>query len=162
MDNSLKELESQLKSLLPRGLTDEGEASCSALIDKLAAGEVDDLAPYRSGLSWKASAAAAAVALGIGLGSGWWLGKGVSNSQDFVEKDPVSASYVAGFDIIAHPTKIVSEGLASVYVDDAGEVREVWNEVKVEKETIRPVGTNSVITWSKKDRYEIEVTKSQF
>ncbi|MCH1510815.1 MAG: hypothetical protein L7T84_16540 [Akkermansiaceae bacterium] len=161
MDNSLKELESQLESLLPRGLTDEGEASCSALIDKLVAGEVDDLAPYRSGLSWKASAAAA-VALGIGLGSGWWLGKGVSNSEDFVGKDPVSASYVAEFDIIAHPTKIVSEGLASVYVDDAGEVREVWNEVKVEKETIRPVGTNNVITWSKKDRYEIEVPKSQF
>ena len=162
MDNSLKELESQLESLLPRGLSDEGEASCSAIIEKLAAGEVDHLATSRSGLTWKASAAAAAVALGIGLGSGWWLGKGVSIPQDLVEKDPVSVSYVTGFDIIEHPTKIVSEGLASVYVDDAGEVREVWNEVKVERETIRPVGTNSVITWSKKDRYEIEVPKSQF
>jgi len=162
MDNSLKELESQLESLLPRGLTDDGEASCSALIDKLAAGEVDDLAPYASGLTWKAGAAAAAVALGIGLGSGWWLGKGVSNPQVLVEKEPVSASYVAGFDIIEHPVKIVSEGLVSIGFNEAGEAHEIWHEVEVEKETIHPVGTNNMVTWLKKDRYEIEVARSQF
>ena len=98
MDNSLKELESQLESLLPRGLSDEGEASCSALIDRLAAGEVDDLAPYQSGLTWKASAAAAVVALGIGLGSGWWLGKGVSIPQDLVEKDFSKIKFWHDFD----------------------------------------------------------------
>ena len=162
MDNSLKELESQLESLLPRGLTDEGEASCSALIDKLAAGEVDDLVPYSSGLTWKASAAAAAVALGIGLGSGWWLGTGVSEHQELVEMEPVSVSYVAGFDIIEHPIEIVPEGLVSIDVYESGEVHEIWSEVEVEKETIHPLGTNKVVIWSKKDRYEVEVAKSQF
>ncbi|MDA7888065.1 hypothetical protein N9A86_01615 [Akkermansiaceae bacterium] len=159
MDNSLKELESQLETLIPRGLSNEGEASCSALIDQLAAGEIDNLSSSHSGLTWRASAAA--VALGVGMGSGWWMGRETS-IQEAVISEPVSVEYLAGFDVIEHPVEVVSEGIAKIYIDEAGEVREVWNEIEVEKETIRPVGTNYVITWSKRDRHEVEVIKSQF
>lgn len=161
MDNSLKELESKLESLVPRGLSDEGEKSCFNLIDELASGQVSQLEADRGALSWKASAAAAVVALGVGLGSGWHLGRDAATS-DVVKLEPVSMNHIAGFDVIEHPVEIVSEGLAKVYIDEAGEVREVWSEVEVEKETLIPVGTNYVITWSKVDRHKIDVVKSQF
>ena len=161
MDNSLKEIEAQLESLVPRGLSDEGEKSCSDLIDQLAAGNVVDLSSERLGLSWKASAAAAVVALGVGLGSGWQLGRDAAPTK-IAEAEPVSINYFGGFDIIEHPVEVMSEGIVNVYTDEAGEVREVWNEVEVEKETSRPVCTSNIITWSKVDRHKVEVVKSQF
>ena len=162
MDNSLKELEAKLESMVPRGLSDEGEESCSSLIDELVAGKVDDLEPVRAGLSWKASAAAAVVALGIGLGSGWQLGRDAAAS-DLVEAEDRPMELIAGFEIIEHPVEILSEGVTKVYVDDeSGEVREVWNKVVREKETILPVGTNYVIDYAKVDRHEVDVVKSEF
>ena len=113
-------------------------------------------------MSWKASAAAAVVALGIGLGSGWQLGRDAAAS-DLVEAEDRPMEHIAGFEIIEHPVEILSEGLTKVYVDDeSGEVREVWNKVVREKETILPVGTNYVIDYAKVDRHEVDVVKSEF
>ena len=147
--------------MIPRGLSDEGESSCSALIDELAAGKIAEISSYQQGMSWRAGAIAAVVALVVGLGSGWWLGKDTGN-PGIVEAELVVADFLSGFDVIEHPVEIVSEGIVKVNIDEAGEVLEVWSELEVEKETIRPIGTNYIIDWVKVDRHEVEVVKSQF
>ena len=102
MDKSLKELETQLEALVPRGLSDEGEKACFDLVDELAAGNVADFSTERSGLSWKASTAAAVIALGVGLGSGWQLGRDAA-PKEIAAEEAVPINYYAGFDIIEHP-----------------------------------------------------------
>ena len=71
MDPSLKELESRLEGLVSRGLSNEGRASCSTLLDRLAKGEVVDgearevVSQSTLGISWKVASIAASIALGI-------------------------------------------------------------------------------------------------
>jgi len=72
MDNALKNLESSLETLTPRGLSDVGRENCHQLIDQLvSANEFPSDSLKQGAGSWKVTAAAAAVALGVGVSGGW-------------------------------------------------------------------------------------------
>ena len=87
MDNTLKDLESPLETLTPRGLSDVGRDDCHQLIDQLVeANEFSANNLNREAGGWKGTAAAAAIALGIGVSGGWFLGVD-RNSSLFVENE---------------------------------------------------------------------------
>ena len=167
MDPSLKELESRLEGLIPRGLSNEGRASCLNLLDRLARGEMVDPVKLESppqstlGISWKSAAVAASVALGMGLSAGWWLGRdeGVSVVRGS-SSDPLPAALA--YEVLNSETWLSSNEAPKVYVTNEGEVREVFSEVAVTKDVVKCRESGQVITVETSDHHLIDSLKSEF
>ena len=167
MDPSLKELESRLEGLVSRGLSNEGRASCSTLLDRLAKGEVVDgearevVSQSTLGISWKVASIAASIALGIGLGGGWWLGRDAG--MPAVAKpanDPLPASLA--YDVLNSETWLSANEAPKVYVTNEGEVREVFSEVAVTKDVVKCRESGHVITVETTDHHLVDSLKSEF
>lgn len=167
MDQSLKELESRLEGLVPRGLSNESRKSCSQLLDRLAKGEVleggarEAVSRSTLGVSWKIASVAASVALGIGLGGGWWLGRD-AGMPAVVQPlgDPLPASLA--YDILNSETWLSANEAPKVYVTNEGEVREVFSEVAVTKDIVKCRESGQVITVETTDHHLVDSLKSEF
>ncbi len=167
MDQSLKELESRLEDLVPRGLSDEGRRSCSNLLDRLVQGEVvggdehDVVSRSTLGVSWRVASVAASVALGLGLGGGWWLGRDAGVpvvAQPLGDPLPVALAY----EVLNSETWLSTNEAPKVYVTNEGEVREVFSEVAVTKDIVKCRESGQVITVETTDHHLVDSLKSEF
>ena len=165
MDQSLKDLESRLESLIPKGLSDSARLDCSLLIDELSLGKGSSARDANSqstlGLSWQVAAAAASVALGIGLGGGWWLGRdaGLPATTETGMNSPEAAIV---FDVLNRETWLSANDTPKVYVSDDGEVREVFSEVAVTTEILKDPQSGHVVTVETTDHNLVDSVKNEF
>lgn len=161
MDNTLKNLESNLETLAPRGLSDRGRENCHQLIDQL----VED---YKSSTrnsnrgSWKGTAAAAAVALGIGISGGWFLGMDRASSLLVEDDKSGGAKDVLVFEHLDHESWILAEESPNVYVTKSGEIREISREVEVTEEVVQHRESGLVVTIETTDHHVVDAPKSDF
>ena len=163
MDNTLKDLESSLETLTPRGLSDVGRDDCHQLIDQLVeANEFLANNVNQGAGSWKGTAAAAAIALGIGVSGGWFLGVD-RNSSLFVENEKVGdAEDVLAFEHLDHETWILATESPNVYVTKSGEIREISREVEVTEEVVQHRESGLVVTIETTDHHVVDTPKSDF
>lgn len=167
MDKSLKDLESQLEGLVPRGLSDKGRGQCMDLLDRLAKGETPknpgspggELSTL--GVSWKIAAAAASIALGIGLGGGWMLGSDAQERVAEQSEEQIVLDEMA-YEVLDSETWLSANEAPKVYVTEDGEVREVFSETAVTKELVKHHESGKVITLERTDHHLIDSAKSEF
>lgn len=167
MDKSLKDLESRLESLTPRGLSDRGRRQCVSLIDRLAKGESPrsrtdaDSARSTLGVSWKIATAAASVTLALGLGGGWWLGRDAGLPM---AGGPPQGGEIASlaYEVLNRETLLTSSDPPKVYVSEEGEVREIFSEVAVTKEVVKDPGSGQVVTVETTDHHLVDSAKNEF
>lgn len=163
MDRDLKDLESQLEQLTPKGLSDEGRKNCHSLIDQLVAGEVQSVSSSPVGLSWIGTAAAAAVALGVGIGGGWYMGQEDTPGPIVDRSGAVESSMLAaGFEELDRESWFVTETFPDVYVSRDGEIRELVHEVEMTKEVVKHRESGVVVTVETTDHHLVDSVKSEF
>jgi hypothetical protein len=163
MNPLLKNLESQLEQLTPTGLSDQGRDRCHAVIDSLVHGDDEERATWSGRSPRMATAAAAALALGLGIGGGWYLGEGNSAGEVArAEADPESASSPVDFDQLDHQAWLVTRDSPDVYVDENGEIREIFREVEVTKEVVKHRESGIVVTVETTDHHLVDSVKSEF
>lgn len=160
MNQSLRDLESQLEQLTPRGLSDEGRHRCHATIDSLvdvmAVGESRSVARYPR----LAATAAAVLALGTGIGGGWYLGVTPAPSPEVVLRQGEPS--VPRFDRLDHEAWLITEEAPDVYVTENGEIREIFREVEVTKEVVKHRESGVVVTVETTDHHLVDSEKSEF
>lgn len=160
MNLSLRDLESQLEQLTPRGLSDEGRDRCHATIDSLVGVMNEGGASSGGGYPRLAATAAAVVALGTGIGGGWYLGvTPASSPQVGLVQDRQSAP---GFDRLDHEAWLITEEAPDVYVTENGEIREIFREVEVTKEIVKHRESGVVVTVETTDHHLVDSEKSEF
>ncbi|MCH1498527.1 MAG: hypothetical protein L7U83_05590 [Akkermansiaceae bacterium] len=163
MDNTLKDLESNLETLTPRGLSDLGRENCHQLIDQLVVEyEISTKNLNRGYGGWKGSAAAAAVALGIGISGGWFLGGDRTSSLDVENKKSGEAANVLAFEHLDYETWILATESPNVYVTKSGEIREISREVEVTEEVVQHRESGLVVTIETTDHHVVDAPKSDF
>mgnify|MGYP006908577118 CR=1 FL=1 len=162
MDKSLKELESQLESLTPKGLSDEGRNDCRLLIDRLASEEVSSISSSPVGLSWLGTAAAAAVALGVGVGGGWYLGADDSVPLAAYSSGSEPSALVAEFEQLDRESWHMAETSPDVYVAKDGEIRELSHEVEMTTEVVKHRQSGVIVTVETTDHHLVDSVKSEF
>jgi len=162
MNQSLKDLESRLEQLSPRGLSDEGREDCHAVIESLVADE----APGQR-FDWSkrhprlVTAAAAMLALGLGSGAGWYLGvKPVA--ADGGELVAEVAGPEADFDQLDRKAWLITEDGPDLYVTESGEVREIFREVEVTKEVVKHLESGIVVVVETKEHHLVNSESSEF
>ncbi|MEO1832223.1 MAG: hypothetical protein ABGZ08_06790 [Akkermansiaceae bacterium] len=163
MDKTLKDLESGLEALTPRGLSDVGRENCHRLIDQLVgANELPAENLNHGAGSWKGTAAAAAVALGIGVSGGWFLGTDRTTSLPREDEGSGGAEDVLAFEHLDHETWILAAELPDVYVTKSGEIREISREVEVTEEIVQHRESGMVVTIETTDHHVVDTPKSDF
>jgi hypothetical protein len=163
MDNALKDLESSLETLTPRGLSDVGRENCHQLIDQLVDANEFPADSLKQGAgSWKGTAAAAAVALGVGVSGGWFLGVDRTSSLPLEEEGSAGAENVVAFEHLDHETWILSTESPNVYVTKSGEIREISREVEVTEEVVQHRESGLVVTIETTDHHVVDTPKSDF
>lgn len=163
MDNALKNLESSLETLTPRGLSDVGRDDCHQLIDQLVeANEFSANNLNREAGGWKGTAAAAAIALGIGVSGGWFLGVDRTSSLPLEEERSAGAENVVAFEYLDHETWILSTESPNVYVTKSGEIREISREIEVTEEVVQHRESGQVVTIETTDHHVVDTPKSDF
>ncbi len=163
MDNSLKNLESKLEGLSPRGLSDATRESCHQLIDRLVAeADVSSKEPLQGSKAWIGTAAAAAVALSIGISGGWYFGKDKADSPITKIDQPVGSIVVAAFEPLDRESWVVTEQSPKVYVTKSGKIREISQEVEVTKELVQHRESGVVVTVETTDHHVVDGPKSDF
>lgn len=162
MNPSLKDLESQLEQLTPVGLSDQGRDRCHALIDSLVESGPGDRMGWSDRHPRVATAAAAVLALGLGVSGGWYLGEEDSGGELAEhEVSPAPASPV-DFDQLDHQAWLVARDSPDVYVDEDGEIREIFREVEVTKEVVKHRESGIVVTVETTDHHLVDSVKSEF
>ena len=163
MDNTLKDLESNLETLTPRGLSDLGRENCHQLIDQLVVEyEISTKNLNRGYGGWKGSAAAAAVALGIGISGGWFFGGNRTSSLDVEDEKSGEAEDLLAFEHLDHETWILATESPNVYVTKSGEIREISREVEVTEEVVQHRESGLVVTIETTDHHVVDAPKSDF
>lgn len=160
MNQSLRDLESQLQQLTPRGLSNEGRDRCHATIDSLVdampAAETSSVARYPR----LAATAAAVLALGTGIGGGWYLGVKPTSSPEVGSRQGEPTAL--GFDRLDHEAWLITEEAPDVYVTENGEIREIFREVEVTKEVVKHRESGVVVTVETTDHHLVDSEKSEF
>lgn len=162
MDSSLKDLESRLEKLTPRGMSDDGMARCETLIDELAQlGSEEGGASSPVGWSWQVTSVAAAVTLLVGLVAGRWMGQSDVNPSitDLAEEPEFLSS---AFEIIDERSWLQLDGAPEVIFTLNGEVREIGTEVDVSEETVLHRDSGNYITRRVLTHQPIEMPTNQF
>lgn len=161
MNPSLKDLESQLEELTPRGLSDQGRERCHATIDSLVGNLDRGAVPAGKGHPRLSMAAAASVALGLGIGGGWHLGIQPELSADEAVVAEAQASPVK-FDRLDREAWLITQDNPRVYVTENGEIREIFREVEVTKEVVKHRESGVVVTVETTDHHVVDSEKSEF
>lgn len=160
MDNALKNLESKLEVMTPRGLSNEGRESSHQLIDQLVRESGLSAKDSSSGdVRWIETAAAAAIALSIGISGGWYLGKNKASSPDLVGDQ---TGDVAAFEYLDHEAWVLTKESPNVYVTKSGEIREISREVEVTKDVVQHRESGVVVTVETTDHHVVDGPKSDF
>lgn len=165
MDKSLKELESRLEGLVPRGLSNEGHQKCSTTIEKLASGEFAgetqmSVSKATMGLSWRALATSAAAALTVGLGCGLWLGQSQEPAIGQVSEGPDALA--SAFELIEQETWRTPEEQSKIYLSANGELRELSTEVETTQEVVKHRESGQTVTIERNDYLEVDSAKQDF
>lgn len=161
MNQSLKDLESQLEQLPPRGLSNQGRDRCHSTIDSLVEESGGKAGPSTWRLPRFSTAAAAMVALGSGIGGGWFLGVQPSFSKDEVLATKSEQSG-AEFDQLDREAWLITQESPRVYVTENGKIREIFREVEVTKEVVKHRESGVVVTVETTDHHVVDSEKSEF
>ncbi|MDB4438273.1 hypothetical protein N9195_01650 [bacterium] len=163
MDKALKNLESKLEALTPRGLSDEGRESCHQLIDQLVGGcEASVMISEPGNKNWIGTAAAAAVALSIGISGGWYFGNDRTSAPIVSRDQSLETDNIAAFEHLDYEAWVSTEESPNVYVTKSGEIREISREVEVTKEVVQHKESGVVVTVETTDHHVIDAPKSDF
>ncbi len=165
MDKSLKSLEQQLETLIPRAQSMESRGRCHELIDELCETSAETVkTPQNSplGISWLGGAVAASVALALGLGGGWYLGKD-QNTAPLSNLSQAQQIIAADFDQLDRETWMLgTEEPRGVYVSKEGQVRELVQETEVTKEVVQHRESGIIVTVETTDQHLIDSPKTEF
>ena len=161
MDNSLKDLEGQLKNLVPRAQSESGRESCHAVINDLVATSLATSNQAASRLPSFSTGLAAAVALSFGIGGGWYLR---NDAPDSIAENTqeIGGDLAVEFDQLDRESWMVSAESPSVYVSKDGEIREISRETEVTKEVIKHRKSGFVVTIETTDHHLVDSLKNEF
>lgn len=161
MNNSLKKLESQLESMTPRGISDEGRERCHEVIEDLLNERFGDTEESRKS-SWHGSAAAAAIALSIGVGGGWYFGNENERSSLAEGDQDTSGQDSLSGEVIEREAWVLADGSPDVYLTKDGEIWEISREVEITKEVIQHRESGVEVTVETTDHHVVDTPKSEF
>ena len=161
MDDSLRQLEGRLESLIPQTLSENGRFYCHSLIDELHAKQLGGTKNSPIGVSWLVGSVAACLALCLGLGGGWFLGKD-NGRGSALNLSQMGAVFAADFDQIDHETWRIGSDSPGVYVSKNGEVRELAQETEVTREIVKHRDSGTIVTVETRDHHLIDSPKSEF
>lgn len=159
MDNSYRDLESQLEAMMPKPLSEKGRADCHRLIDELAASEAGLTSAL--GVSWLKGGLAAGVALAIGVSGGWYLGQ-EDEVLGMAEEGLGDYGELAEFEWLDQDSWQVDETPPGLYVAENGEVRELLKMVEVTQNLVKHRESGVVVKVETVDHQVVDSELDEF
>ncbi|MEM9079845.1 MAG: hypothetical protein AAGC74_04045 [Verrucomicrobiota bacterium] len=146
--SDLREMESKLEGLLPRGMGEHSAKRLGSVIEGLAEGQVEEESGSQ-GLAWVALLLIAAVAMGF-----VFVGKGEESLKvAVVDEEPE-------FELLEQAVWLAEGRAQGLQVDGEGEARRKWSFVTVEEETMRHLESGEMVILQSEVEGELNLVTS--